>query len=484
MKNKTLKIAFLIGMVFQCVLPILSQHNRNNKNITVHAVTDISHQFTFYGDHRFHQQYLPHQKGATNWCSLFNFDFSNANLLILLGCEDQISYVPQDIAVIEKFLKNGGGVVLLGDGQGISQGKLAKYFGVEFGSKAKKPFSVVSKEYSLTEIQGGGSTLNFDNLKKWNPIIKDADGKIMLASTKIGKGTLLVGARGLAGSNPNASDSINVKMWKPLLVALSKGKKINPAKEFEGSGIEKLEYTEKRPSYTLRYNDYLKPFAEKMVNVTERCLPVIEKRMCVPLAKGMGSTIALLATGGGGFSSGNVIALAVWWGDFPKKEDSMIEFITHESVHSWVLPYAEVWNEPIATYVGNLVMIDMGYKEEAERRIKHTIDAAKRWDPEMTKYDIEGKALDGSKIDNSKLRDIHWGKTYWVFEQLRAQYPDVIGRYFLTKRALTSNIKISKYDINNTVAVLSIALQKDLFPWFKEHGFNVTASNADIKVVL
>ena len=39
----------------------------------------------------------------------------------------------------------------------------------------------------------------------------------------------------------------------------------------------------------------------------------------------------------------------------------MIEFITHESVHSWVLPFPEVWNEPIATYVGNLVMIDMGH---------------------------------------------------------------------------------------------------------------------------
>ncbi len=39
----------------------------------------------------------------------------------------------------------------------------------------------------------------------------------------------------------------------------------------------------------------------------------------------------------------------------------MIELITHETVHSWVLPFNEIWNEPIATYVGNLVMMDMGY---------------------------------------------------------------------------------------------------------------------------
>ena len=126
----------------------------------------------------------------------------------------------------------------------------------------------------------------------------------------------------------------------------------------------------------------------KMSDIAERCIPVIERRMGVPLAPGMGSKIALLATGGGGFSSGDVIALAVWWGDFPKREDSMIEFITHESVHSWVLPLPEVWNEPIATYVGDLVMCDMGYPEEGLKRINAQIESARRFDPDCEAPDI------------------------------------------------------------------------------------------------
>ena len=75
----------------------------------------------------------------------------------------------------------------------------------------------------------------------------------------------------------------------------------------------------------------------------------------------------------------------------------MIEFITHESVHSWVLPFAEIWNEPIATYVGNLVMIDMGHEREALRRIESTIRRASRIDPTMKIYDLQGKGPAGTR---------------------------------------------------------------------------------------
>ena len=90
----------------------------------------------------------------------------------------------------------------------------------------------------------------------------------------------------------------------------------------------------------MRYSDYLKPYAKDMMAIYQRSVPVMEKRMGVPLSEGMASEIGLLATGGGGFSGGRMIGLAVFWGGFPEREDSMIEFITHESIHSWVLPFA------------------------------------------------------------------------------------------------------------------------------------------------
>lgn len=475
-----MKTFLLISWLFLAAANTFAQ---KNEPIKVHAVTDLSHEFSFYGDKRFYSQYLREGQGVTNWCSLFNFDFSNANLLILLDCNDKISYLPQDIETIRKFLKSGGGVIILGEHSGKSQAALARNWGADFSDGARMPMKSVSAETDLKVVKGSSrSYLNLQKPEKWTTIIEDATSKPMLARTRYGKGNLLVGVRGLAGSNPNASDSINHEMWRPLLPILAAGKKIDPSKPFHGRGISDLEYKDQHETFVLSYNDYLKPFAESMVDISKRCQPVIEARMGVPLSKGMGSEICLLATGGGGFSSGTIIALAVWWGDFPEKEDSMIEFITHESVHSWVLPYPEVWNEPIATYVGNLVMMDMGHEAEAMRRINGQIDAARKHDPGMNRYDLDGRATDGSpKLEDGAARDMHWGKTYWVFEQLRKEYPDIVARYFKAKRKLLAEQKITSYNIHNTVAIMSAATGKDLFPWFRQQGIAADKSLAEIK---
>lgn len=127
-------------------------------------------------------------------------------------------------------------------------------------------------------------------------------------------------------------------------------------------------------------------------------------------------------------------------------------------------------------------MIDMGHREEAMRRIEGQIAAALKHDPQMNRYDLDGNAIDGGeKLTGGAVRDIHWGKTYWVFEELRKEYPDIVARYFKAKRKLLANQKITRYDMNNTVAVMSVAVGKDLFPWFRKHGFDVDRSKAEVK---
>lgn len=446
----------------------------------VHAVVDLGHQFSFYGDGRFHRQYLPGQPAATSWGSLFNFDLSNANLLVLLGCDSHLQYVPEDVKAISTFLQEGGGVVLLGSEGDEPQNKLAREFGCSFGKSARKPLKSASALIT-GEILGGGHTLSLGETNLWRVLVTDSQGMPVLARRSVGKGTLLVGARGLAGSNPNAKDNINAEWWKPLLADVASGKRVDSRKPFHSRGLGQLEYTEDLGQLSLHYSDYLKPYAKSMADIYLRCRPVIEKRMGVPLSQGMASEIGLLATGGGGFSSGQMLGLAVFWGDFPAREDSMIEFITHESVHSWVLPFAEIWNEPIATYVGNLVMIDMGHEAEAMRRIEHTIARAARLDPTMKLYDLHGKGPDGArKLEGGEANDIHWGKTYWIFEQLRKENPQVVSLYFQAKRRLATPDKVKGYDADATVALLSIAMKRDLFPWFKEHGIEVDRARSPI----
>lgn len=459
---------------------VVSSHALAAERSVVHAVSDLGHQFTFYADGRFHRQYLPGQPVAMSWGSLFNFDFSNANLLVLLGCDSHLQYVPRDVQAITNLIQQGGGVLLLGSRQDEGQNGLARNFGCAFDQPAQKPLKGAFPLIA-SEVAGGGDTLTLQEVKLWQVLIADAQGNPLLARRTIGKGALLVGARGLAGQNPDASDNINAAWWQPLLVDAAAGKPVDAAKPFESRGIPELEYTDQLGQITLRYNDYLKPYAKAMADIYLRCRPVIEKRMGVPLSQGMASEIGLLATGGGGFSSGRTLGLAVFWGDFPNHEDSMIEFITHESVHSWVLPFAEVWNEPIATYVGNLVMIDMGHEKEALRRIKETIERASRIDPAMKLYDLRGKGPEtAQKLKPGEENDIHWGKTYWILEQLRKENPQVIALYFQAKRRLASPEKTKKYDANITVALLSIAMKRDLFPWFKEHGIDVDSGRSPI----
>ena len=445
---------------------------------TVHAVVDLGHEFSFYADGRFQRQYLSGQGGATSWGALSHYDFANANLLVLLACDDHLAYTPEDRTTIQGLLDSGGGVVLLGSRGDKGQSALAAAYGCEFAGPARKPLKAAAAPVS-GEIEGGGETLKLAEPKDWEGLVADQAGAPVLARKKIGKGILLVGARGLAGSRPDARDNINAAWWTPLLESAAAGKAIDPAKPLRSRGLGDLEHTEQIGRLTLHYSDYLKPYAARMAAIYQRCVPVIEKRMGVPLSEGMASHIGLLATGGGGFSSGQMLGLAVFWGGFPDREDSMIEFVTHESTHSWVLPYPEIWNEPIATYVGDLVMADMGFPEEGLRRINATIERARKIDPTFKAYDLDGKSANGApELKGGQANDIHWGKSFWVFEELRKQDPDFLSRYFQAKRRLLKAGSIPRYDASTTVAVLGKALGRDLFPWFKEHGFAVEAARS------
>ena len=124
----------------------------------VHAVSDLGHEFTFYADGRFHKQYLPGQPAVMSWGSLWNFDFSNANLLVLLGCDAHLKYVPEDIKAITNFLQQGGGVVLLGSARDKGQNALALNFGCEFVKAGRNPLKAASPVIT-GEIAGGGDTL-------------------------------------------------------------------------------------------------------------------------------------------------------------------------------------------------------------------------------------------------------------------------------------------------------------------------------------
>jgi len=243
---------------------------------------------------------------------------------------------------------------------------------------------------------------------------------------------------------------------------------VDPSRPPKGQWAE-LE--KKVGSLTLEYHEGTKVFADSIAKEYFAIKPILVDITGVEPSKGMITRLLILPTGGGGFSSGERIAIGAWWGGYPKNRYQMLELIGHEAGHSWVLPYGEpVWNEPIASDLGIRVGQRLKMKE-ADETLNRDIENARKEDPDFKKIDINSP---------SASRDVVWGKTYWIFEQLRAKYgEDFMAKYFRTKRALLKPGR-DKYSLDDCVAVWSRALGEDLFPWFQSLGINVSKENTEI----
>ncbi len=476
------KMAISAVLACMCLTISFGESAPTAQSDRIHCVTDISHEFTFYFDGRFGRNYVvPNGIDVRNWGTLHKYDFSNVNLLILQSSASPCPYLPEDIEAVRKFLAEGGGVVVLGDYSLFRKepkyrlNALVKRFGAEFvNESAQKPL----RGYSILEREEIDSyspkIIGLDESVDWDVLVKDARDRAVMARRRVGKGHLVVASRSLSGHKPDASDPINDSWWKPLLKQITANKPVDPKRRPRHQMPENRTERERLP---IQYSDYMKSHADAIYAVYDQCFPVIQEVMGVPPSEGMLTKLILLPTGGGGFSSGSSIGLAAWWGNFPEKKYGMVELISHESTHSWVHPFTEpMWNEGIATYVGILVGRRMGLAEDADSTLAGWIRGARRHDKDMAKYDL----ANGRDVPHV----VRMAKPMWIFEQLRKEKPDIVARYFQTKRKLATPDKIKKYTADDSVAVLSIAMGRNLFGWFQSLGITVDRSKAQIAYLL
>jgi len=412
-----------------------------------------------------------------NWATLHKFDFSNINLIILSTGSSSCPYLPEDIEAVRAFVKQGGGLLLLGDyvrcrdGGEYKLNTMARAFGAKFKqSNARVPL-IAAGLLGTGQVESyGGKTIWLKEPDKWQILIRDSAGQPVLARRRFGRGTVVVASRALAGHRPDAKDPINARWWTPLLVDAARGKPVDPRKRPRGAMPENVTV---RQGLKIQYSDYLRPMADVIFRLFAKARPELERIFGVPPYRDMLTTLILLPTGGGGFSSGRAVGLGVWWGGFPEKQYGMIELIGHECCHSWVLPYAEpMWNEPIATYVGILLAKRLGYGQEADRVLGSYIRRALRLDPQMSKFDI----AHGKDVPRAVL----WGKTMWLWEQLRKERPDILACYFRAKRRLIQPGSRKRYTADDAIAVISAAMGRDMFPWFRAHGLDVDPSRTNV----
>ena len=439
----------------------------------VHSISDLSQEFTFYMDGRFHAQYLEGVgRDARNWGSLHRLELSNTNLLVLSEGDPHVPYSDASITHVERFVDEGGTVLLMADGgETPPPGALvAARFGARLTNvRAHAPASFTSdaKQEPGTTIEYRGGKV-FEVGLGWSVLAKDARGEPILAQRRHGEGWVLLGSRGLFGHQPDAKDPINARWVRPLFVQLASTKTIDPKKPHRGAFAE---HARAVGPLTLEYTDGTQPYADSIAKEYELVRPHLVALTGVEPSPGMIARLLVLPTGGGGFSSGERIAIAAWWGDYPKNRYPMVELIAHEAGHSWVLPHPEpLWNEPIATYLGIQVGKRLGMPE-AQRTLEDQLAAGRRHDPDWTKVD---------PLAEDAPRDLVWGKSYFVFEELERRHgPGALAKYFATKRAIVAKDR-KQYTMDDCVAVWSRAVGADLQGWFRSLAFAVDMSRSDL----
>ncbi|MCA8970582.1 MAG: hypothetical protein KDC95_12385 [Planctomycetes bacterium] len=488
--QQRLVLARILAIFVGSLATLAAQRDNDaaRKTPRIHSVCDISQEFTFYMDGRFFTQYLQGiAKDVRNWGSLHRLDLHNVNLLVLADGDRRIPYSEASILHIAKYVE-GGGTLLVMARRGEPKppvDALLSLFGASIGREACKPPLRGEGRLTAAQIQGRPSTC-FECDDTWTSLIvakrantrrdakpgtaDDATTRLpLLALRDYGKGHVLIGARGLFGQRPDANDDINKAWLSPLLESLATTKTIDPDEPHRSTWAE---HEKKLGALTLEYHDGTEPFARRIAEEYETVFPHLVAITGVEPARGMLKRLLILPTGGGGFSSGNRIAIGAFWGNYPEKRYPMVELIGHEAGHSWVLPYPEpLWNEPIATYLGIQVGKRLGMNE-ADQTLERQIAKARKLDPDLNKIDPLAK---------DAPRDLVWGKSYYVFEELERRFgPGAMAKYFRTKRTVLERGR-KGYSMDDCVAVWSRAVGEDLFPWFRSLAFGVDASKTDVR---
>ena len=109
---------------------------------------------------------------------------------------------------------------------------------------------------------------------------------------------------------------------------------------------------------------------------------------------------------------------------------------------------------------------------EADETLKRQIAKARKLDPDLDAI---------NPLEDGAPRDLIWGKTYHVFEELESQHgPGSMAKYFQAKRALLEPGR-KGYSMDDCVAVWSVAVGEDLFPWFQSMAFDVRPERTDLR---
>lgn len=448
----------------------------------IHAVSDLSHAFSFYADGRFHKQYLPDEPVNSNWGALEKTELANANLIVLLDCTPLLGYTPEDCRVLDAFLNEGGSLVIAGTLGESPQHALIRRYGASFTGDAMGKLSIPG---AAETVEGIGASLIFEKPEDWRKLIVDENGNAVAAWRRInGKGYVLVVSRGLIGQSSDGKDALNRGWWQRILKQITAAKTVDSAQPFAARSFMQSDCVVERHGVQFLCSLYLKPVAERLHQLYDRIIPATETILGVPVKLSCPMQIGLLPAVDAEFTAGKFRAISAFRDNFPAEEAGMMRKLTTLLLRDYFNADAEPWSDVVASYVSYSALAALGLPE-GECQIAAWIDRAKEFDPEMKFYNLDGVAPPETApvLEPRERVEIRRGKVFFILKELQKRNPEAIARYMKTKQAFSvENPKHKPYTVSDTVAFLSLALGEDLFPLFNAHGIAAVKSDAQVQV--
>jgi hypothetical protein len=169
--------------------------------------------------------------------------------------------------------------------------------------------------------------------------------------------------------------------------------------------------------------------------------------------------VNIIATGGGGWSSGRAIGVQC-----DGTLGANVAVIAHELTHSWEGPLPGVFGEGWASLVGMRVVAELGMAETA-------VKERRSWHQQFLKRDPTMHALDITRSEHERaIFGPCEGKAMWMIEQLEGRFGDDFMQRFLELRhALKGNAPL---EFDDVLYYFTLAAGQDLSPWYRELGIS------------
>jgi hypothetical protein len=469
-----------------------------NRDLSI--LVDTSMEFLFVYDHlagflRGEGYTVTQNRGTLRPALLDDYD-----LVLVQQLTTPLKYDPAFIAALQRWVQDGGRLLIVGHGvqwrdhnresqAGFPLNALAEPFGFRFLESEKGRFPLRGTAHPIAAGVASISADKYDprariwgpgwlkahgvgliETKSAEPVIVDADGKVVMAARKLGEGRIVAftGKRLLWGCMPESSiqhDEDDIALVRRTLAWLLEGRP--PRAHLERLvDLRPPDIELKGRRTSIRTTEVLRARAQRTLEQFDRVYDVLYDYFKVPAYSDL--KINALAGAGGGWRAGDEIGIAVLAND-----DGIKSLLLWEMTNGWGPPIPPNWVEMWARHTGQVLSDRLEIGAPAQRMLTRHQDMQEvlAVDPKLDKLDLADPG-------DEKTHRLVLAKASAAMEQLECMYPGFIQRLCRIHRARegwTEAMPMQEF-----VYLCSLAAGADLYPYFHSLGTTVEPKAVDL----